>query len=146
MLFFSWPPRRFLFHFFFSYSFFSQFVTSCSRPPLLGFAYLKPPFSIRCVEVSDDQVEMSKEAESVPVHLWFFFFLVVSLSCATLELTASRLSRTLETPWAVSSEASSPFARRSPAVGFPLRRRASTCSSCPTTAKRASCVTSCATP
>ena len=33
-----------------------QFVTSCSRPPLLGFAYLKPPFSIRCVEVSDDQV------------------------------------------------------------------------------------------
>uniref|UniRef100_A0A8C0NX54 HECT-type E3 ubiquitin transferase n=1 Tax=Canis lupus familiaris TaxID=9615 RepID=A0A8C0NX54_CANLF len=31
------------------------FVTSCSRPPLLGFAYLKPPFSIRCVEVSDDQ-------------------------------------------------------------------------------------------
>lgn len=34
----------------------SQFVTSCSRPPLLGFVYLKPPFSIRCVEVSDDQV------------------------------------------------------------------------------------------
>eukprot|EP00064_Thunnus_orientalis_P008275 superscaffoldBa00000975_g8298 len=32
-----------------------EFVTSCSRPPLLGFAYLKPPFSIRCVEVSDDQ-------------------------------------------------------------------------------------------
>uniref|UniRef100_A0A8C2SMG4 Ubiquitin-protein ligase E3B n=1 Tax=Capra hircus TaxID=9925 RepID=A0A8C2SMG4_CAPHI len=32
-----------------------RFVTSCSRPPLLGFAYLKPPFSIRCVEVSDDQ-------------------------------------------------------------------------------------------
>lgn len=35
-----------------------QFVTSCSRPPLLGFAYLKPPFSIRCVEVSDDQVPL----------------------------------------------------------------------------------------
>ncbi|OWK15363.1 UBE3B [Cervus elaphus hippelaphus] len=35
---------------------FLKFVTSCSRPPLLGFAYLKPPFSIRCVEVSDDQV------------------------------------------------------------------------------------------
>ncbi|XP_051968768.1 ubiquitin-protein ligase E3B-like [Xyrauchen texanus] len=34
---------------------FLKFVTSCSRPPLLGFAYLKPPFSIRCVEVSDDQ-------------------------------------------------------------------------------------------
>nr|KAF6404354.1 ubiquitin protein ligase E3B [Molossus molossus] len=36
---------------------FLKFVTSCSRPPLLGFAYLKPPFSIRCVEVSDDQVQ-----------------------------------------------------------------------------------------
>lgn len=36
-----------------------QFVTSCSRPPLLGFAYLKPPFSIRCVEVSDDQVSQA---------------------------------------------------------------------------------------
>lgn len=34
---------------------FLKFITSCSRPPLLGFAYLKPPFSIRCVEVSDDQ-------------------------------------------------------------------------------------------
>ncbi|KAK6102329.1 HECT-domain (ubiquitin-transferase) family protein [Brugia pahangi] len=34
---------------------FLKFVTSCSRAPLLGFAYLEPPFSIRCVEVSDDQ-------------------------------------------------------------------------------------------
>ena len=33
-----------------------QFVTSCSKPPLLGFAHMEPPFSIRCVEVSDDQV------------------------------------------------------------------------------------------
>ncbi|CAI4227822.1 unnamed protein product [Auanema sp. JU1783] len=33
---------------------FLKFVTSCSRPPLLGFSYLEPPFSIRCVEVSDD--------------------------------------------------------------------------------------------
>ncbi|KAF4074772.1 hypothetical protein AMELA_G00242960 [Ameiurus melas] len=33
----------------------SVFVTGCSGPPLLGFAYLKPPFSISCVEVSDDQ-------------------------------------------------------------------------------------------
>ncbi|KAL7071225.1 hypothetical protein ACQ4LE_009425 [Meloidogyne hapla] len=33
---------------------FLKFVTSCSRPPLLGFAYLEPPFSIRCVETSDD--------------------------------------------------------------------------------------------
>ncbi|GFO13726.1 ubiquitin-protein ligase e3b [Plakobranchus ocellatus] len=32
-----------------------QFVTSCSKPPLLGFAHMEPPFSIRCVEVSDDQ-------------------------------------------------------------------------------------------
>jgi len=34
---------------------FLKFVTSCSKPPLLGFAQLDPPFSIRCVEVSDDQ-------------------------------------------------------------------------------------------
>lgn len=34
---------------------FLKFVTSCSRPPVLGFSYLEPPFSIRCVEVSDDQ-------------------------------------------------------------------------------------------
>ncbi|OQR78479.1 ubiquitin-protein ligase E3B-like [Tropilaelaps mercedesae] len=34
---------------------FLKFVTSCSKPPLLGFANLEPPFSIRCVEVADDQ-------------------------------------------------------------------------------------------
>lgn len=33
---------------------FLKFVTSCSKPPLLGFSNLEPPFSIRCVEVSDD--------------------------------------------------------------------------------------------
>lgn len=36
-------------------SLFLKFVTSCSKPPLLGFSNLEPPFSIRCVEVSDDQ-------------------------------------------------------------------------------------------
>uniref|UniRef100_A0A915K9A7 Ubiquitin-protein ligase E3B n=1 Tax=Romanomermis culicivorax TaxID=13658 RepID=A0A915K9A7_ROMCU len=35
---------------------FLKFVTSCSKPPLLGFANLVPPFSIRCVEVADDQI------------------------------------------------------------------------------------------
>ncbi|KAG1657432.1 Ubiquitin-protein ligase E3B [Nymphon striatum] len=35
-------------------SLFLKFVTSCSKPPLLGFAHLEPVFSIRCVEVSDD--------------------------------------------------------------------------------------------
>ena len=30
---------------------FLKFVTSCSKPPLLGFYHLEPPFSIRCVEV-----------------------------------------------------------------------------------------------
>ncbi|KZC11880.1 Ubiquitin-protein ligase E3B [Dufourea novaeangliae] len=34
---------------------FLKFVTSCSKSPLLGFAYLDPPFSIRCVEVGDDE-------------------------------------------------------------------------------------------
>lgn len=36
------------------HSAFLKFVTSCSKPPLLGFAHLEPPFSIRCVEVGDD--------------------------------------------------------------------------------------------
>lgn len=40
----------------FLYFFFAlQFVTSCSKSPLLGFAHLEPPFSIRCVEVGDDE-------------------------------------------------------------------------------------------
>lgn len=34
---------------------FLKFVTSCSRPPILGFTYLQPQFSIRCVEVADDE-------------------------------------------------------------------------------------------
>lgn len=34
---------------------FLKFVTSCSKPPLLGFTHLEPPFSIRCVEVGDDE-------------------------------------------------------------------------------------------
>ncbi|KAM0725175.1 Ubiquitin-protein ligase E3B [Formica fusca] len=34
---------------------FLKFVTSCSKSPLLGFAHLEPPFSIRCVEVCDDE-------------------------------------------------------------------------------------------
>ncbi|RXG67758.1 Ubiquitin-protein ligase E3B [Armadillidium vulgare] len=34
---------------------FLKFVTSCSKPPLLGFSNLEPPFSIRCVEVTDDE-------------------------------------------------------------------------------------------
>lgn len=33
---------------------FLRFVTSCSKPPLLGFANLEPRFSIRCVEVGED--------------------------------------------------------------------------------------------
>ncbi|XP_011503939.1 PREDICTED: ubiquitin-protein ligase E3B-like, partial [Ceratosolen solmsi marchali] len=34
---------------------FLKFVTSCSKSPLIGFAHLEPPFSIRCVEVGDDE-------------------------------------------------------------------------------------------
>ena len=26
-----------------------KFVTSCSKPPLLGFKYLQPPFTVQCV-------------------------------------------------------------------------------------------------
>ncbi|KAK3727792.1 hypothetical protein QZH41_000110 [Actinostola sp. cb2023] len=36
-------------------SHFLKFVTSCSKPPLLGFEHLEPPFSIRCVECSDEE-------------------------------------------------------------------------------------------
>lgn len=36
---------------------FLKFVTSCSKPPLLGFAHLEPPFSVRCVECTDDEDE-----------------------------------------------------------------------------------------
>ncbi|XP_064392283.1 ubiquitin-protein ligase E3B-like isoform X2 [Halichondria panicea] len=32
---------------------FLKFVTSCSRPPLLGFSQLKPRFGIRCVDIRD---------------------------------------------------------------------------------------------
>ncbi|QQP39980.1 Ubiquitinprotein ligaselike, partial [Caligus rogercresseyi] len=34
---------------------FLKFVTSCSKPPLLGFENLEPAFSIRCVEVTEDE-------------------------------------------------------------------------------------------
>ena len=44
-----------------NHGFLFQFVTSCSKPPLLGFEYLEPPFSIRCVEVSDDEVQLHFE-------------------------------------------------------------------------------------
>lgn len=33
---------------------FLKFTTSCSKSPLLGFSHLEPPFTIRCIEVSDD--------------------------------------------------------------------------------------------
>jgi ubiquitin-protein ligase E3 C len=32
-----------------------KFVTSCERPPSLGFASLQPPFTIQKVDCSDDQ-------------------------------------------------------------------------------------------
>ena len=52
------------------------------------------------------------------------------------------VSRTLETPLAVSSGVFSPSGRRSLVVDFLLHQRASTCWSCLTTARRAFCVTS----
>ena len=36
---------------------FLKFVTSCSNPPLLGFKYLEPQFSIRFVDCSEDDDE-----------------------------------------------------------------------------------------
>ncbi|XP_065890414.1 ubiquitin-protein ligase E3B-like [Dysidea avara] len=34
---------------------FLKFVTSCSKPPLLGFAHMKPPFSVRCVQTTEEE-------------------------------------------------------------------------------------------
>uniref|UniRef100_A0AC35TPT4 HECT-type E3 ubiquitin transferase n=1 Tax=Rhabditophanes sp. KR3021 TaxID=114890 RepID=A0AC35TPT4_9BILA len=34
---------------------FIKFITSCSQPPILGFKYLNPQFSIRCVEANEDE-------------------------------------------------------------------------------------------
>eukprot|EP01043_Picozoa_sp_COSAG02_P046106 COSAG02_NODE_4283_length_5550_cov_3.230050_8_plen_93_part_00 len=34
-----------------------KFVTSVSKPPLLGFQYLRPPFTIRYVPVDVDEKE-----------------------------------------------------------------------------------------
>ena len=39
---------------------FLQFVTSCSRQPLLGFGQLYPPFNIMKVEVSPDHGSASR--------------------------------------------------------------------------------------
>ena len=33
-----------------------KFVTSCSKPPLLGFAHLQPPFTIQCVNSDGSEV------------------------------------------------------------------------------------------
>ena len=33
-----------------------KFVTSCSKPPLLGFAHLQPPFTVQCVSSDGNEV------------------------------------------------------------------------------------------
>lgn len=75
---------------------------------------------------------------------------VVASMCTSARCICSNrafpVSRTLETLLAVFWEAFSLFARRSQVVDFPLHQRASICSSCLTTARRASCATSYATP
>ena len=35
---------------------FLKFVTSCSKPPLLGFAHLQPTFTIQCVAADGSDV------------------------------------------------------------------------------------------
>ena len=35
---------------------FLKFVTSCSKPPLMGFAHLHPKFSIRCVDLAEEDL------------------------------------------------------------------------------------------
>ncbi|KAF6777588.1 hypothetical protein AHF37_02724 [Paragonimus kellicotti] len=41
------------------------FVTSCSRPPLLGFANLEPPFCIRCVQYTTEDQDVGDTLGSV---------------------------------------------------------------------------------
>ena len=38
---------------------FLKFVTSCSKPPLLGFVHLHPPFCIQCVNTDGNEVRGS---------------------------------------------------------------------------------------
>uniref|UniRef100_A0A915Q147 HECT-type E3 ubiquitin transferase n=1 Tax=Setaria digitata TaxID=48799 RepID=A0A915Q147_9BILA len=78
---------------------FLKFVTSCSRAPLLGFAYLEPPFSIRCVEVSDDQDQGDTLASVVRG------FLAIKRRQSPVRLpTASTCSMALEGPLNASDE------------------------------------------
>ncbi|CAH8515939.1 unnamed protein product [Schistosoma turkestanicum] len=46
-------------------SLFLKFVTSCSRPPLLGFANLEPPFCIRCVHYTNEDQDVGDTLGSV---------------------------------------------------------------------------------
>lgn len=48
-----------------------QFVTSCSKPPLLGFSTLEPQFSIRCVEVADEQVSLIYEQQMPCIVVYY---------------------------------------------------------------------------
>ena len=42
-----------------------MFVTSCSRPPLLGFAHLNPPFTIQRVNISRDEDKLPTSATCI---------------------------------------------------------------------------------
>ncbi|KAH8871514.1 Ubiquitin-protein ligase E3B [Schistosoma japonicum] len=44
---------------------FLKFVTSCSRPPLLGFGNLEPPFCIRCVHYTNEDHDVGDTLGSV---------------------------------------------------------------------------------
>lgn len=66
----------------------SQFVTSCSKPPLLGFAHLEPPFSIRCVECNDDEVRiLPKDGLSLVESLATCFKTLVLFSFHRMRVT-----------------------------------------------------------
>jgi hypothetical protein len=57
---------------------FLKFVTSCSKPPVLGFQQLQPPFTIRCV--TDDS--HPDQYRCVPAQL-----VIITLSSHALRLT-----------------------------------------------------------
>ena len=72
---------------------FLKFVTSCSKPPLLGFAHLQPPFSIRCVEVGDD--EDHGDTIGTQRHISFVFSLDIQCVFVVLCRYRQRYSRFL---------------------------------------------------
>lgn len=78
---------------------FLKFVTSCSKPPLLGFENLEPPFSIRCVEVGSTSVLHLKESRKLKtgIHIWETDF--ATLRCLMRRTMGTQLGQFSGVSW-----------------------------------------------